>query len=209
MVDDLLVLSKCGIESLALNTYINTRIELKKLNFHVPDEHGHTKCHKMHIGLKNNTCPELRVHGTKMEDVIDNEYLGDVIMQNGKNTKNVKKRVSRGLGVISQIMNLLESVCFGRHYIETGLLLRVSMFLSSVLYNVEVWYDLTKAEIDEFEQLDLNLFRKILRVPVTTPKIALYLELGLVPISILIMGRRVRYLHYLVSKKKDDMLGNF
>ena len=85
----------------------------------------------------------------------------------------------------------------------------IAKYIRLALNNVEVWYDLTKAEIDEFEQLDLNLFRKILRVPVTTPKIALYLELGLVPISILIMGRQVRYLHYLVSKKKDDMLGIF
>ena len=30
MVDDLLAVAKCGLESLAINTYINVQIELKK-----------------------------------------------------------------------------------------------------------------------------------------------------------------------------------
>ena len=50
MVDDLNAISKCGIESVELNAFINTQIELKKLKFHVPDKDGKTKCHKMHIG---------------------------------------------------------------------------------------------------------------------------------------------------------------
>ena len=43
MVDDMLAFSTCGQESLALNTYINTHIELKKLEFHTPDAKGKSK----------------------------------------------------------------------------------------------------------------------------------------------------------------------
>ena len=123
LIDDLLVVSRCGIESLSLNVYVNTKIELKKLTFHVPDSNEHTKCRKLHIGMKTKTCPELKVHNCKMEEVLDDVYLGDVIMHNGRNTKNVQKRVSSGLSLISQVINLLESVSFGHHYIEIGLLL--------------------------------------------------------------------------------------
>ena len=34
MVDDLIAVSRCGQNSLSVNTYINTQIELKKLKFH-------------------------------------------------------------------------------------------------------------------------------------------------------------------------------
>ena len=44
MCDDLNGVARCGIESVALNTYINTHIELKKLRFHVPDKKGKSKC---------------------------------------------------------------------------------------------------------------------------------------------------------------------
>ena len=50
MCDDLLGISSCGQQSLSLNTFINTQIELKKLKFHTPDKNGKTKCHKIHVG---------------------------------------------------------------------------------------------------------------------------------------------------------------
>ena len=40
MVDDLLVISKCGHSSLSINNFINAQIELKKLKLHTPDEKG-------------------------------------------------------------------------------------------------------------------------------------------------------------------------
>ena len=40
MTDDLLGLARCGFESLALNSFINVQIELKKLKFHTKDARG-------------------------------------------------------------------------------------------------------------------------------------------------------------------------
>ena len=53
-----------------------------------------------------------------MEEVSSDEYLGDIISNNGKNTKNIQSRVAKGLGIISQIMDLLKNVSFGKHYFE-------------------------------------------------------------------------------------------
>ena len=69
MVDDLLAFAPCGFESIALNTYINTQIELKKLRFHTKTPNKKSKCHTMHIGKPNHNCPNLQVHGTMMERV--------------------------------------------------------------------------------------------------------------------------------------------
>ena len=43
MVNDLVEVAACGHDSLALNTFINTQIELKKLQFYTPDERGKSK----------------------------------------------------------------------------------------------------------------------------------------------------------------------
>ena len=110
MVDDLLAMSTCGQESVSMNTFMNTQIELKKMRFHTPDKNGKTKCHKIHVGPKNNLCPHLEVHGTKMVEVDHDTYLGDIVSSDGKNTKNVRNRISKGIGIISDIMNILEKV---------------------------------------------------------------------------------------------------
>ena len=209
MVDDIGAIANCGQDSLILNSYINTQIELKKLRFHVPDAQGRTKCHKLHVGCKSSRCPILKVHGTVMEEVEYDEYLGDVISNDGKNKMNLRKRISRGMGIITQIMNILESVSYGHHFIEIALLLRESMFISSILNNVEVWYGLTRSEVETFEKLDLILLRRILSAPSSTPIESFYLELGLLPLGTVIKSRRIKYLHYLLSRDKSEMLSQF
>ena len=194
-MDDINAISKCGHDSVNLNTYINTQVELKKLRFHVPDNEGKTKCHKMHVGKEKNKCPELKVHGTPMESVTEDTYLGDIISCDGKNTKNIDKRLSKGMGIVTQIMNLLEVISFGQFYIEIALLLRESLFINGILYNAEVWYGVTKTEIQKLEELDRLLLRRILKAPISTPKEALYLELGIIPLGIIIKARRINYFH--------------
>ena len=209
MCDDLNGVAKCGIESIALNTYITTQIELKKLRFHVPDKQGKSKCHKIHVGKNHDTCPVLDVHGTVMESVSHDTYLGDILSSDGKNTRNLKKRISRGIGISTQILNLLRTICLGEHYIEISLLLRESLFINSVLTNAEIWYSVTKDEIKELEDLDRTLLRKILNVPFSTPSEAYFLELGILPIGVIIKARRINYLQYILKREENEMLYTF
>ena len=209
MVDDINAISRCGLESVNLNTFINTQIELKKIHFHVPNAEGKSKCHKMHIGGNKEMCQELKVHGTAMESVKEDTYLGDLISSDGKNKKNVEKRISKGLGIITQILNLLDIVSFGKHHIEMALLLRESMFINGILFNAEIWYGLNKAEINDFEDLDRLLLRRILKAPISSPKESFHLELGLIPIGEIIKIRRIQYLHHLVTRDQNEMLFQF
>ena len=89
-------------------------------------------------------CPSLKVHGTIMPEVTEDTYLGDILSSDGKNTKNVKNRISKGLGIINQIFSLLENICFGPHYFEIAILLRESMLINGTLPKAEIWYNYTQ-----------------------------------------------------------------
>ena len=56
MVDDMLVVAPCGLESLFVNAFINTQIEMKKMKFHTQDKNGKSKCHIIHVGKANILC---------------------------------------------------------------------------------------------------------------------------------------------------------
>ena len=113
---------------------------LKKLQF------GEGKCHKLHVGAETNFCPDLFIVTWKvnvveeistglneLNDEIGEEYkikrvdkfkyLGDLICKDGRNEKNIKNRI---IGIISQIMSILEEICFGSYYFEVAVLLRNS-----------------------------------------------------------------------------------
>ena len=208
-VDDINGIAKCGLDSLALNTFITTQMELKRLRFHVTDAQGKSKCHKMHIGRNHQMCPILKVHGTVMNEVTEETYLGDIISSDGKKQKNIKQRVSKGLGIMTEILNLLDLISFGPYLIEIALLLRESMLINGILTNVEVWYNLTTSEIKEFEDLDKVFLRKVLGVPGSTPSEAFYLELGILPIGTIIKARRLNYLHTILTGDRKGMLYSF
>ena len=86
-VDDLNGIARCGFDSIALNTFLTTQIELKKLRFHVADVKGKSKCVKMQVGKKHDFCPTLQVHGTIMPEVTEETYLGDLLTSDGKKYK--------------------------------------------------------------------------------------------------------------------------
>ena len=171
----------------------------------MPDKNEKTKCHKVHIGPKNATCPILKVHDTTMENVQEDTYLGDVISCDGRNTKNIKKRISKGLGIITEILYLLEMVSLGEHFIEIATLFREALFVNAIITNAENWYGFSLSEIEEFEKLDRLQLRKILQVPVSTPQESFYLELGIMPIGVLIKARRINFLRYLLSRDEEEM----
>ena len=78
-----------------------------------------------------------------------------------------------------------------------------------MLTNSEAWYNVTKAELDYLETVDLMLLRNILKAPKTTPKEMLYLELGCLPLRNLIQKRGMSFLYYILHQDPDSMLFKF
>ena len=60
------------------------------------------------------------------------------------------------------------------------------MFINGIVTNAEVWYGASDTLIEDLEEVDELLLRKILNGHSKTPKEALYLETGVVPIRYII-----------------------
>jgi hypothetical protein len=209
-------------------SFINTKTNLQKLQF------GREKCFKMQVGkdYQDGVCPDLKVDGwdiksvdqieTKeiimedehtglheMETVDKEKYLGDIISNDGKNTKNIAARKNRGTGIVNQIMSILEDICFGKHHFKVAMVLRGALLISSLLTNSEAWYNLSTAEIEELERVDESLMRRVLECPSSTPKEMLYLELGVSPIRSIIKSRRINFLQYILKEDKSSLIYKF
>ena len=196
MVDDLFAISTCGFRTTMMNQFLNTKTAMKKLQF------GTSKCIKLHVGktCSLTLCHDLHVDGwklqvetddtgkcvqkesygglEKMEEHEDQVYLGDVISADGSHVKNVQTRKNKGLGIISQIMDILESTFFGKYYSEVAMVLRSSLLLSSLLLNSEAWVNLTDKNIRSLEQTDELLLTRILGCDSNTSNVFKYMELG-------------------------------
>ena len=193
---------------------------------------GADKCVKMHVGADKKICPENLIDTWKLEgsndkvssinDLVDKEshkhcmktvdswtYLGDVLESSGKNDKNIQNRVQRGTGAMKQVIQMLEELTLGDFYFEGAMLLRASLFLSSLISNSEAWVNLTKKNVTDLEKVDEQLLRKILSAHPKTPTELLYLELGAIPVRFTLMSRRINYLWYLIHDKDGSLLKTF
>ena len=66
--------------------------------------------------------------------------------------------------------------------------------------------NITKAELDLFETIDLILMRQLLNAPKGTPKEMIFLELGCIPFREMIRERRLGFLHYILNEECDSMI---
>ena len=89
----------------------------------------------------------------------EQKYLGDIVSSSGCNNANIKDRCNTGHSAIAEIKSLMNEISVGKFRIQIGLILRNSIFLSKMLLNSEVWYSLTKYEIEELEKVDIILIR--------------------------------------------------
>ena len=200
MVDDLAKVSECGVNSVKDNAYINAKIEQDKQSF------NGTKCHQMHVGISSPFCPMLRAHVTEMDIVSEEKYVGDVVSNDGKHSKNVAARRSKGYGMSNKIMTILNSMFLGSHYFTVALVLRQAMLVSVLLSNSESWLRLSKEDMKKLESIDLLFLRKLLKTPISTPKPGLYLDSGCVPLHYIIKGKRIMFLHHILTRDDDALI---
>ena len=116
MLDDLISISECGHQTAMVNSFIKLKTATKKLQF------GTEKCKKMHIGKTKEEykCQNLFIDKWEekemescdsknfqivdtyegeeiMEEKESERYLGYIISKDGRNLKNFKARVNKGI----------------------------------------------------------------------------------------------------------------
>ena len=100
----------------------------------------------------------------------------------------------------------MESTYFGKYYFEVAMILRESLFLSSLLLNSEAWVNYSEKDIRILEQCDESLLTSILDCGGKSSNALKYLELGAIPIRYIIMKRKLLYLQYILKQNKESMV---
>ena len=144
-----------------------------------------------------------------MKKVTEWKYLGDVLNSDGKCDSNIKERVRKGTGASIQVTQMLSDLCLGKYYFQSAMILRSSLFLSSLISNSEAWVNVSAKNVSDLERIDEQLLRDFLVAQRNTPKETLYLETGSIPVRFVMISRRINFLHWILCEDKNSLVSRF
>ena len=199
MVDDVAALQKCNNKSRRVNAVINSFMDLEKLKL------SKTKCHKIHIGKPNQSCPELKVHDEPMCEVSCDKYLGDKIHKSGSVKPNIEERRAKGFGRSNEILALVKEAPLGCWKLTSGFILRQAMLINGTLFNSEAWHGVTLSDVESLEKVDECLIRGLVKGHSKMPIPAIFLETGQAPLRFVLASRRILYLQTILKRDSTEL----
>ena len=104
---------------------------------------------------------------------------------------------------------MLSDLCLGKYYFQSAVILRTSLFLSTLISNSEAWVNVSAKNVSDLERIDEQLLRNFLSSQRNTPKETLYLETGSIPVRFVVIARRINFLHHILCEDKDSLLSRF
>ena len=161
---------------------------------------GVEKCKVMKIGKHKNEKQKWKLGSLEIEETDDYKYLGDLVTNDGKNTRNIENRKNKTFAATSGINSIAGTSVMRK--IETKVILELhdKVILSALLTNAEAW-TLNKSEKDEIERIEIQTLKMLFDLPIHTPTPAIIHTFGILYTNLRIEKKRLMYLHRLVNMK--------
>ena len=120
----------------------------------------------------------------EVEKADEQKYLGFVISCKGDNLANISQIKKKSIGIVSKVINKLNSLNLERYYFEYSIIFMNVILRGSILYACEMYYNLRENELRKIEQIEEGFLRKVLNTTKGCPTTQLYLELGQVQLDL-------------------------
>ena len=218
MVDDTVTITEVGHKTQQMNAFFNVKSAEKKLQF---SEH---KCHTMliHKAKHINQVSELKVniwkqtHDSKnnfieefdgehiLKETVQTKYLGCILSNDGTNTKSIRMKVNKSIGIRKTIQTLIKGL--GKYTIESGIIYFKSLLRGSILYATESMINLKDSDVKLMEQAEEATLRDLVKTERSAPRHLLYLELGVIPARYVIKQRKIMHLKHILMPDEHTLM---
>ena len=135
-----------------------------------------------------------------MNSVQKKKHLGDIITNDLKNSLKIQDRTNKAIDNVDKIVSGLIERPYGKNTFRAAKIMREAMLIGPMLNNSETWNNITKYDINELTKPDTILQRKLLASSGNPCKVFMNLELGIIPVRFVIMGKRTKYLNDILNE---------
>ena len=149
---------------------------------------------------------KLTVKSGEILQTKEYKYLGEWYNEKGNHSTAIKHKKEKINYYINQIKTYGNEKIIGRYTILTRLKIYKTMIIPAIYYNVEAWGNISKKEMEELEEMQGNILRRICEQRKTTPYIGLLAELGIWTVEKQIEHKKIMLLHNILTSKDDRLV---
>ena len=134
------------------------------------------------------------------------KYLGITISTDGQLTEHIKELNTRCDIINREICAIGAKTQVGKEEVRVKLKLFETCLMPALLYGMEAWKKLTKAEVQQLEKIQGKALKRIFSLPITTPYIGLIIETGAWPAEQRINYKSLMLYHNIINSSKDRLV---
>ena len=168
--------------------------------YHIEFGAEKTKC--MVIG--SNYKPSLKIGNMEIKTTNKYKYLGEIIQDKMSLENNISENRGKAEGALQTILAIAGDPALKGIQMNTIWKLVETCIVPIITYGSETW-EPTKKEITASNQILDSIIKRILKVPTSTPREALYIETGIIDPDHTRIQKRIAMLHRL-NKTKNNLI---
>ena len=149
---------------------------------------------------------DLEVKKGKIEITQEYKYLGEWYNENCTHETSIKKRKEKIQTYIKIIKLYGNEFKIGKYTMTTRLKIYKTIVRPAVFHNIEGWSKINKKEINELENIQATILKKICEMRMTTSYFGLLSETGIWRIQEYLDYKKIILFHNIVTSKNNRVL---
>ena len=178
---------------------------------------NHDKCKYLIVGPKKfreNTLKELekdplKMGGAKIDHAGTEKYLGDWVNELGCKQSiddTIKERMRKQTSKVNDIILLADAPMMGADgSSRTAIKLFEAQVIPALLFNCESWIGITEGQINDLQNFQDKFLRKLMHLPISTPKAILHWDSGMEMMRWRIARQKLLFLRKIMLKDNDNI----
>ena len=148
--------------------------------------------------------PTLTIGDGVVPQVSSAKCLGNKVNERGNNKDMVEDRVKSAKAAMANCLSLCNEVTVGLFFVTSSLILYDSVFMATLLSNCQEWRNLSIEDYKKLEVTQVRYLKRVMKAPLSTPNVFVYLECGALPVKYVIHMRQLSFLHHILHLDSND-----
>ena len=202
-MDDITLLAESEIELIEILHHTN--IFLNKWHLKInPSKSGIIIFNNNH---KKKTTEKYKIGNNIINVVNKYKFLGEFLTNDLSLSCHISEKSNMVEGLLQNCIFVASNNILSQIKLQTLLKLYKSCIVPALIYGCETWIP-TAEETSKLIQVQLSTIRRIIKIPVSTPLVSIYIETGELPINLEIEKRQLNYLWVLLNAEdqSNDLL---